>query len=97
MLAPGCSGSGGKNLRQPGHQRRAERIGAESPPRAVQRAGLDHLPGFRVRRSTLAGVLIGGGTPNSWIGVVTLGMLAAAGAAVLLGRAPPPRVEFPGR
>ncbi|PRY12196.1 MFS transporter [Kineococcus rhizosphaerae] len=45
----------------------------------------------------LAGVLIGGGTPGSWVVVVTLGALAAAGGAVLLGRRLPPHVELPGR
>ncbi|MBB2903648.1 MFS family permease [Kineococcus radiotolerans] len=43
----------------------------------------------------LAGVLIGGATPNSWVAVVTLGMLAAAGGAVLLGRRLPLHVELP--
>ena len=45
----------------------------------------------------LAGVLIGGGTPGSWVATTTLGMLLAAGAAVLLGRRLPSSVEFPGR
>jgi MFS family permease len=43
----------------------------------------------------LAGLLIGSGSPNSWVAVVTLGMLAAAGGAVLLGRRLPPAVEHP--
>ncbi|WP_328293755.1 MFS transporter [Kineococcus sp. NBC_00420] len=45
----------------------------------------------------LAGVLIGSGTPNSWVGVVTIGMLVAAGGAVLLGRRLPLSVELSGR
>lgn len=45
----------------------------------------------------LAGVLLGGGVPGAWVGVVTLGMLLTAGAAVLLGRRLPSSVELPGR
>lgn len=43
----------------------------------------------------LAGVLLGGGMPGFWVGIVTLGMLLTAGAAVLLGRRLPPSVELP--
>lgn len=43
----------------------------------------------------LAGMLIGGGVPSSWVGVVTVGMLLTAGAAVVLGRRLPSSVERP--
>jgi MFS family permease len=43
----------------------------------------------------LAGVLLGGGMPGFWVGIVTLGMLLTAGAAVLLSRRLPPSVELP--
>ncbi|MFI0508333.1 hypothetical protein ACH3Y9_05235 [Streptomyces sp. WSLK1-5] len=45
----------------------------------------------------LAGVLIGSGVPGLWVGFVTLGMLVAAGGAVLLARRLPSSVEFPSR
>ncbi|GAA4754713.1 hypothetical protein GCM10025783_29770 [Amnibacterium soli] len=43
----------------------------------------------------LAGVLLGGGAPGLWVGVVTLGMLLTAGGAVLLGRQLTTAVEHP--
>lgn len=45
----------------------------------------------------LAGVLIGSAAPVSWVVTVTLGLLLAAGGAVLLGRRLPSAVESPRR
>ncbi|MBW4041731.1 MAG: MFS transporter [Acidobacteria bacterium] len=43
----------------------------------------------------LAGALLGGGLPGSWIGVILVGALATALAAAVLGRRLPRSVELP--
>ncbi|GAA2752987.1 hypothetical protein GCM10009869_23340 [Amnibacterium kyonggiense] len=43
----------------------------------------------------LAGVLLGGGVPTSWVVVIVMGMLGTAAAALLLGRRLPAHVERP--